>query len=246
MNEVMPMWRATRSTLGAMRSSLKWIVASLLLAQMAAGCNGGFGAFQAGVGNTPNKAPLSAFRVLGEPGLQFSATISASDQTWNVQAAVPTNIILINTPVIGGQGTPVRMVATKQSSGNGILSLQLTTGYTVRYISSTASPYGTVTVQNNATRPGDAPPAPLASPDVRLFVKGPASERFSGQFEDSVNDYILDDRVPALVLFDHPDGAVDATLNQIQNLGPFSIDLLFNGAVVAHASGGPTVTIRQP
>jgi hypothetical protein len=230
----------------AMRGFLRWLLVGLLLAQMTAGCNGGFGAFQEGVGNTPNKAPLSAFRVLGQPGLQFSATISAYDTTWDVQGAVPMNIILINTPVISGVSTPVRMIATKQSSGNGILSLQLTTGFKVRYISSTASPYGTVTLQNSSDHPGDAPPPPLASPDVRLFVKGPLSERFSGQFEDSEDDYILDDRVPALVLFDHPDGAVDATVKQIQNLGPFSIDLLFNGAVVAHASGGPTVTIRQP
>jgi hypothetical protein len=238
-SEVKPMGRGIRCTLG-------WLAAGAILAQMVAGCNGGFGAFQEGVGNTPNKAPLSAFRVLGQPGMQFSATVSASDATWYVQGAVPTNIILINTPVIGGEGTPVRMIATKLSPGNGILSLQLTTGFTVRYISSTASPYGTVSLQNNGSRPGSAPPAPFENPDVRLFVKGPLSERFSGQFEDSVNDYILDDRVPALVLFDHPDGSVDATLNQIQNLGPFSVDLLFNGAVVAHASGGPTITIRQP
>jgi len=234
----MPMWRA-------MRCSLRWLLAGVILGQIA-GCNGGFGAFQAGVGNTPNKAPLSAFRVLGQPGMQFTATVSASDTTWNIQGSIPMNIVLIDTPVVGGIATPVRMVATKQSPGNGILSLQLTTGFTVRYISSTASPYGTVSLQNAADHPGDAPPPPLADPDVRLFIKGPLSERFSGQFEDSTNAYILDDRVPALVLFDHPNGAVDATLNQIQNLGPFSIDLLFNGAVVAHASGGPTITIRQP
>ncbi len=56
----------------------------------------------------------------------------------------------------------------------------------------------------------------------------------------------MSDRAPTMVLFENPDGAVDATLNQIQNLGPFNVDLLFNGGVVAHATGGPTVTIRQP
>ena len=40
------------------------------------GCNQGLGAFQQGVGNTPNKPPLSAFRILGQTGMQFSASVS--------------------------------------------------------------------------------------------------------------------------------------------------------------------------
>jgi hypothetical protein len=47
-------------------------------------------------------------------------------------------------------------------------------------------------------------------------------------------------------LFDSPDGAVDATVTQIQDLGPFELELLFNGVIVAQERGGPTVTIRQP
>ncbi len=204
------------------------------------GCNNGFGAFQAGVGNTPNKPPLSAFRILGQSGLQFSALISDANSSWQIGGAVPMNIIIVNNQ------TPVRMIATKQSPGNGILSLQLTLGFAVQSVSSTATPFGTASIQNNPSRPGFDPPPALANPDVRLFIKGPASERFSGLFEDRNTAFILSDRVPALVLFDHPDGAVDASITQIQNLGPFNIDLLFNGGVVAHATGGPTVVIRQP
>ena len=211
-----------------------------MLALSLPGCNGGLGAFQAGVGNTPNKPPLAAFRVLGQPGLQFSATVSDATSTWQISGSVPMNVVIVNNQ------TPVRMIATKQSAGNGILSLQLTVGFVVQNVSSASGPYGTATLQNNPTHPGFAPPPPPANPDVRLFVKGPATERFSGLFEDKTTAFILSDRAPTLVLFDNPNGAVDATLTQIQNLGPFNVDLLLDGAVVEHVTGGPTITIRQP
>ena len=218
----------------------RWAFALAILALVLPGCNSGIGAFQAGVGNTPNKPPLAAFRILGQPGLEFSAQVSDSFTTWPIHASVPMNIIIINNE------TPVRVIVTKQSAGNGILSIQLTLGFAVIDTSSTSDPYGSASLQNNPVLPGFAPPPPFASPDVRLFVKGPLAERFSGIFEDSTTAFILSDRVPALFLFDRPDGAVDASVTQIQNLGPFSIDLLLDGAVVAHATGGPTVNIRQP
>jgi hypothetical protein len=142
--------------------------------------------------------------------------------------------------------TPVRMIVTKQNGGSGILSVQLTVGFNVQAISSTNDPYGVTSIQNSLFRPGFMPAPPPANPDVRLFVRGPAAERYSGLFEDKETAFILSDRAPTLVLFDNPNGAVDATLTQIQNFGPFSVDLLLDGAVVAHASGGPTLTIRQP
>ena len=216
-----------------------WTLVFALLAFLP-GCNGGLGAFQAGVGNTPNQPPLAAFRILGQPGLQFTATVSDATSTWQVGGSVPLNIVIVNNQ------TPVRMTVTKQSGGNGILSVQLTVGFNVQAISSTNDPYGTATMQNNPSRPGFAPAPAPANPDVRLFVRGPATERYSGLFEDKTTAFILSDRAPTLVLFDNPNGAVDATLTQIQNLGPFNVDLLLNGAVVAHATGGPTITIRQP
>lgn len=213
-----------------------WALAALLLP----GCNQGFGAFQSGVGNTPNKPPLAAIRILGQIGLQFSALVYDAESSWQINGAIPMNVIIVNNQ------TPVKLIATKQAGGSGILSLQLTLGFTVKDIASTDEPYGTVSLQNSPTNPGFAPPPAQANPDVRLFIKGPLSERFQGLFEDKATAFILSDRAPALVLFDHPDGAVDASVSQIQNLGPLNIDLLLNGTVVAHVSGGPTVVIRQP
>ena len=204
------------------------------------GCNGGFGAYEEGVGGTPNHPPLAAFRILGEPGLQFTAEVSDADATWQVRGAIPLSVVIVNNV------TPVRMIATKLSGGSGILSIQLTAGFVVEEISSTADPYGTAMLQNNPRNPGSDPSPPLASPDVRMFVKGPPTERFAGLFEDRKTGFELDDRAPTLFLFDNPDGAVDASITQIQDLGPFDVDLLLNGVVVAHAHGGPTVILRQP
>jgi len=231
-----------------MRRVLGWSLMGIILTLMMPGCNNGFGAFQIGVGNTPNRPPLAAFRVLGQFGLQFSAVVSDADVSWNVSGAVPMNIIVINNESVAGcTCSPVRLIATKQSGGSEILSVQFTSGFAVREIGSTSDPYGVVTIQNNTKTPGFSPPPPLANPDVRLFIRGAITERFSGLFEDSQTAFILDDRAPALFLFDHPDGPVDASVTQIQNhLGPLDIDLLLNGAVVEHAVGGPTVIIRQP
>jgi len=215
-------------------------LAGAILALILPGCNQGLGAFQAGVGNTPNSPPLAAFRVLGQFGMQFSGLVSDSTSSWPISGSIPMNIIIVNNQ------TPVRMIVAKQSGGSGILSLQLTVGFTVQAVSSTADPYGTASIQNNATRPGFAAPPPAANPDVRLFMKGPLSERFNGLFEDRTTGFILSDRGPALVLFESPIGAVDATLQQIQSLGPFNIYLFLNGSVVAHATGAPVVTIKQP
>jgi hypothetical protein len=211
-----------------------------VVATLLSGCSQGLGAFQTGVGNTPNSPPLAAFRILGQFGMPFTALVSDAHSSWKISGAVPMNVIIINNQ------TPVRMIVTKQSLGNGILSVQLTVGFTVQDVSSTSDPYGTTSIQNNLTNPGFDPPPPLANPDVRLFIKGPPSERFSGLFEDTTTGFTLNDRVPAMFLFESPDGAVDATLQQIQNLGPFNVDLFLNGDVVAHVTGSPVVTIRQP
>lgn len=212
----------------------------LAFAAAAPGCSNGFGAFQTGVGNTAARPPQSAVRVLGETGLEFAAIISDADATWQIQGTVPMNVIIVNNQ------TPVRMIATKLSADTGILSLQLTVGFLVRQISSTNDPYGTATLQSSPVLPGFTPPPPPASPDVRMYVRGPLTERFSGLIEDSKQAFIISDRAPAMYLFDSPDGAIDASLTQIQDLGPFSVQLLVDGAIVATAHGGPTVTIRQP
>jgi hypothetical protein len=221
-------------------SFARWAPMGAALLLLMPGCNGGFGAFQQGVGNTPNQPPLSAFRILGEPGLQFTAEVSDADATWEVRGAIPLSVVIVNNV------TPVRMIATKLSGDNGILSIQLTEGFVVENVSSTADPYGSAMLQNNPDHPGGAPPPLAASPDLRMFVKGPPTERFAGLFEDRKQGFEISDRAPTLFLFDNPDGAVDATITQIQDLGPFDVDLLLGGVVVAHESGGPTIVIRQP
>jgi hypothetical protein len=223
------------------RQALALVVVLGLYAILLAGCNQGLGAFESGVGNTPNVPPGASFRFLGEPGLQFSGVVSDANFSWPIQGSVPMNVIIVNNT------TPVRVNATKLSSGNGILSLQLTLGFTVEDVSSTNDPYGTVSIQNNPEHPGFAPPPRFAAPDdVRLYVKGPITERFSGLFEDQNTAFLISDRAPAIFLFDSPVGAVDATVTQTQNFGPLNVDILLNGGVVASARGGPTVLLRQP
>lgn len=212
----------------------------IALAVGAAGCNQGLGAFTLGVGNTPNNPPGVAFRVLGQVGLPFSAIIYNTDSTWLIRGTVPMSVVMVN-----GNG-PVKVIATKQAGGFGILSLQFTVGFRVVQVSSTSDPFGSVTVQSAATHPGFAPPPPMANPDVRVFVKGPATERFNGLIEDDRNGYTVSDRAPTLFLFDSPQNKVDATFRQVQNLGAFDVDLIVNGAVVDSVTGGPTVTVREP
>ncbi len=232
---------------GTMRHIGKWKLPSLIgvamtiaLAAGAGGCNQGLGAFQLGVGNTPNKPPGVAFRILGQVGLPFTGIIYDSNATWEIRGSVPMSIVLIN-----GSGL-VRAIATKQSGSSGILSVQLTKAFTVTQIASTTDPFGVVSVQTSPRGPGIAPPPPRANPDVRVYVKGPIIERFNGQVEDTQTGYAVRDRAPTLILFESPNGKVDATINQVQNLGPFAIDLLVDGAVVASVSGGPSVTVREP
>jgi hypothetical protein len=216
------------------------ILAAALALASVAGCNQGFGAYQLGVGSTPNKPPGTSFRILGQVGTPFSAVISDAISTWTVKGVVPQDVVVVNSTL------PIRMVATKQSSDSGLFSLELTVGYTVVQVASSSAPYATMTLQSSPNAPGFKPPPPPANPDVQFFVKGPANERFTGLVEDTQQGYIITDRAPVVFLFDQPVGKVDAQLNQLQNFGPFVVDLIINGHVVASATGGPTISIQQP
>jgi hypothetical protein len=216
------------------------ILAGAMLLAGAVGCNQGFGAYSLGVGNTPNKPPGTSFRVLGDVGTRFSAVIYDATSTWTVQGVVPQDVIVVNATL------PIKMIVTKQAPGNQLLSVELTVGFRVIEAASTSAPFGTATVQTDAVHPGFAPPPPAANPDIRFFVKGPMNERFSGMVEDTQQGYVINDRAPALFLFDQPVGKVDGVFTQIQNFGPFVIDLIINGQVVASATGGPTLSIKQP
>jgi hypothetical protein len=223
--------------------ALRWLGASLALVWVlsaAAGCNQNLGQYATSPGNTPNRPPQSAFRVLGQVGLPFNAIIFDSRASWQIQGAVPFNVVVVN-------GTlPVKMIATKLAAGNGIMSLQLTVGFSVTDFSSTADPFGTASLQTGAKAPGFSPPPPAASPDVRYYVNGPRGERFSGLIEDDRRGYTISDQAPTVYLFENPSGKTDGQFNQIQDLGPLDIDIVVNGVLVASAKGGPSVSIRQP
>src|SRR5262245_3030228 len=70
---------------------------------------GGVGAFNTGVGDTPNLPPQSAFRVLGQVGMQFTALVSDARFSWSIQGSIPLSVIIVNNT------TPVRMTVTKLS-----------------------------------------------------------------------------------------------------------------------------------
>jgi hypothetical protein len=223
--------------------ALRWLGASLALIWMlsaAAGCNQNMGQYATSPGNTPNRPPQSAFRVLGQLGLPFNAVVFDGRSSWRIQGAIPLNVVLIN-------GTPpVKMIATKLAAGNGIMSLQLTAGFNVIDVSSTTDPFGTVSLQTGAKAPGFSAPPPAANPDVRYYVNGPQGERFSGLIEDDSRGYTIGDKAPTIYLFENPSGKTDGQFNQIQNFGPLDIDIVVNGVLVASAKGGPSVSIRQP
>lgn len=229
--------------MGIVRSWIRFcsgILAGAILLAGAAGCNQGFGAYSLGVGNTPNKPPGTSFRVLGDVGTPFSAIIYDATSSWTLQGVIPEDVIVVNANL------PIEMIVTKQAAGNQLLSVELTVGFTVSEAASTSAPFGTATVQTGVAHPGFAAPPPKADPDIRFFVKGPMNERFTGMVEDTQQGYIISDRAPALFLFNQPVGKVDGIFNQIQNFGPFVVDLIINGQVVASATGGPTLSIKQP
>ncbi len=200
-------------------------------------CQSSLGGFSGAVGNTPPTSPEESFRVLGNPGTAFTATISDARQSWTVQGAIPMSIVIVNNQ------PPVRMVATKLASDKTLMSLNIISGVKLLSYASTTQPFGTAAVQTGATLKEFAP---TANPDVRIFVAGPSTELFQGLVEDRNTGFQVQERAPAMFLFDSPDGSVDATFFQIQNFGSFDINLSFNGLVVARTSGGPTVNIKQP
>lgn len=194
------------------------------------------------VGNTPPTADASLFKALGTVGTPFTILVSNSRSSWKVQGTVPMNIAILNNPNTSSVIPPALLVATKLSNNNNLLSLQAANGFNILAVSSTTAPYGTVTVQTE----GMQQIAPKANPDVRIFVYGPAGERFQGVVEDSAVGFVINNRVPTLFLFDSPDGKIDGNFTQIQSFGPFAINLSYDGQIVANASGIVNVIIRQP
>jgi len=199
-------------------------------------CNNSLGGFSGSVGNTPKAPPVTSYKILGAAGEPFSAVVSDGISSWQISGSVPMDVAVVNNL------PPDRLVATKQSGDGGKLSIELVNGARVIDVASTTQAFGTVSVQ--AGKPTGVPPA--ANPDLRIFVSGPAGERFTALIEDNSKGFLVDDRAPALFLFDSPNGTVVGTFDQVQNFGPFEISMSLNGVVVTTASGAPHVVIKEP
>ena len=86
-----------------------------------------------------------------------------------------------------------------------------------------------------------------ANPDLRIFLSGPLNVKYQALVEDIAIGFIVQSRAPTLIVFDTPDGKVDATFFGPNNHTTFTANMTFNGEVVVpNTSGGPNLTIRQP
>ncbi|MGD0672481.1 MAG: hypothetical protein ABSB13_10410 [Candidatus Binatus sp.] len=222
-----------------MRNLVRTLSMSALGAAMAfsvAACNNQTG-FSGSVGNTPNGPPLAAYDILGTVGTPFIATVSDSRSSWTLQGVVPLDIIIANNIL------PAAIIATKTTSNSNLLSVEIISGFRVANVQSTSAPFGTVSLQIGGTLSSISPPA---DPDLRIFNSGPLNERYSALVEDVSTGWVIDGRAPTLILFDNPDGKVDATFFGGQDYGSFTLNMTLGGAVVATVVHGPDATIREP
>ena len=224
-----------------MSKSAYYAAAALIALSLAAlcGCNG-FGSGNATQpGNTPNVAAQTSFRMVGNVGTPFVATVSDQRSSWEIRGVVPLNVIIAN------GNSPARVVATKLTNDTQLLSVEVISGFGVASISSTFANYGMVVGSVNGKLNALAP---RASPDARFYINGPASAVFNATVEDESTAYVLQSRAPCVILYDSPNsnsltGRVDGLFNLVSGGGTLSIDLSFDGNVV-HAGGSGTVTIK--
>jgi len=207
------------------------------LAFSIAACNNQTG-FSGSVGNTPNGPPLPSYEILGTLGTPFTAEVSDTQSSWSFQGNTPLSVIICNNP-----SSTARIVATKTTTNNNLLSLETISGGTVQELQSTSAPFGTVSVQAGGTLNTIAGPA---DPDLRIFVSGPLALQYTALVEDSTTGFIVSSRAPTLILFDTPDGKVDATFFGTPSFPTFTVDMTLNGVVVATDKQGPNATIREP
>jgi hypothetical protein len=206
------------------------------LAFSVAACNNQSG-FSGSVGSTPNVAPLASYQILGTTGTSFNATVSDARSSWTFSGVVPLSVVIINDVL------PASVVATKTASDNSLLSLEIIKGSRVSDLQSTTAPFGTVSVMTGGTLKSIPPPA---SPDLRIFDSGPLNEHYSALVEDQSIGFVINATSPTLILFDTPNGKVDATFFGSHNFGAFTLNMTLNGNVVASIVQGPNATIREP
>jgi hypothetical protein len=202
---------------------------------------GGFGSTNTtNPGSTHNIPAQTSFRIVGVIGTPFSAKISNSRSTWDIQGVVPLSIVIVN------NSPPIRISVNKLVSDNSLISLEVIDAFTVTQLASSTDTFGVAV--GNLGRVANF--APAAFPDVRFFVKGPSTELFDALIEDTAHGEIVEARAPALILFDSPAGGdggrVDANFNAVQFFGGFAIDLIYNGALVKSVVAGTTAIIKYP
>ena len=113
----------------------------------------------------------------------------------------------------------------------------------MKELQSTSAPFGTVSVQAGGTLSSISSPA---FPDLRIFAAGPASQRYTALVEDITTGFVISARAPTSILFDSPDGKVDATFFGNRQFPIFTLNMTLDGAVVATVVNGPNATIREP
>ena len=224
-------------------SMMRYLVRSLTISAIGAtlvfsvaSCNNQTG-FSGSVGNTPNAPKLTTYQILGTVGTPFTAIASNARSSWVFQGNVPLSVIICNNV------PPARIIATKTISDNSLLSLEIINGNHVVDLQSTSAPFGNVSVQAGGTLNSISSPA---FPDLRIFASGPANVRFTALVEDIDTGFIIGTRIPALILFDTPNGKVDATFFGNGIFGTFMLNMTLNGAEVTEVTKGPNATIRQP
>jgi hypothetical protein len=227
-----------------LRSVVGWGGVAMLAATLPA-CNNSLSGFGGFVGNTPPVPPTTIFKVLGNVGTPFTLNMSNANASWVVPGVIPLSIAIVN------NATPARMIATKLSNDNNLMSVEIDNAGVVLALSSTYAPFGVVSVQTGGTLKTLQPPA---NPDLRIYVNGPFGQKFQALVEDSKVGFITNLRAPAVFLFYNPVGTVDGQFQQAQNFGSFSINLTFKEGfvtppigtdVITTASGGPFVIIQQ-
>ncbi|MGA8567372.1 MAG: hypothetical protein WB580_06225 [Candidatus Binataceae bacterium] len=209
-----------------------------ILAFACAACGGAFGtANPTAPGNTSQAPAEQSLWVLGTPGTPFQAVVTDSSQSWTFRGVVPQMVVIVNA------SPGEQMTVTKLSNNAALMTTELITGATLVAEASTNDPFGTTVVQ---TFGGLAGIAPHADPDVRIFMKGPSGGLLTGLIEDLTLSFVFEARAPALFLFEHPDGRVDAVINSVDEAGLITADALTNGVVAVEATGGPRLLIKFP
>jgi hypothetical protein len=208
-----------------------------VIAVCVAACNNQTG-FSGSVGSTPNGPKLPSFQILGTTGTPFTATIQDDRSFWTFQGNVPLSIAICNSPTRNAQ-----LTVTKTSSDNSLLSAEIITGNHVKDVQQTMAPFGSVQVQIG--KQTSVPSA--ADPDLRISLLGPVKLKYQALVEDIDTGFIVQARAPTLIVFDTPNGKVDATFFGPNNHTTFTADMTLGGEVVVpNTSGGPNLTIRQP